>query len=264
MKKILITGANSYIGTSVEKYLEEYNDQYAITTIDVKGDAWKNFDFSKFDVVFHVAGIVHQKENKENTHLYYEVNRDLAVNVANKAKMSGVKNFIFMSSMSVYGLEYSKDNISINTIPNPITNYGKSKLEAEGMLLNMANDNFIVSILRPPMVYGENSPGNLTKLLKLVRKIHVFPIVKNERSSISIEKLCIEIKKIIDEPENKIYLPQNDEYLCTYDIIKNQMKKENVLVIYIPFLSPIIKFFVGKVTVISKVFGDLKYERNEK
>ena len=217
MKRILITGANSYIGTSFETYLHEnYPNDYYIDTLDMLDPKWKEYDFSKYDTVFHVAGIAHMKETSENKDLYYKVNRDLAVEIAKVVKQSGVKQFIFMSSMSVYGLDYSDELITIKTPLKPKTNYGKSKLEAENYIIKLADDNFIVSILRPPMVYGENSPGNLTKLFKVVRSFHIFPTIKNERSSISIDMLTKEIRKIVDEKKTKVYLPQNDKYMCTY------------------------------------------------
>ena len=132
MKRILITGANSYIGTSFEKYMNEnHPDDYHIDTLDMLNSNWKDYDFSGYDVVFHVAGIAHQKETKENAHLYYEVNRDLAIEVAKETKNAGVTQFIFMSSMSVYGLDYSKELINLQTPTLPKTNYGKSKLQAE-------------------------------------------------------------------------------------------------------------------------------------
>ena len=193
MKKILITGANSYIGTSFEKYMEQY-DGYQIDTLDMMNPEWKNHDFSIYDVVFHVAGIAHQKETKENTHLYYKINRDLAIATAKLVKEAGVKRFVFMSSMSVYGLDVSKELVNLNTPTNPKTNYGKSKLQAEEEILKLQNDSFTVSIVRPPMVYGEGCPGNLTKLFDAVRKFHIFPTINNQRSSITVEKLCEEIK----------------------------------------------------------------------
>ena len=262
MKKILITGANSYIGTSFEKYIyENYPDEYQIDTLDMMDPNWKEYDFSGYDSIFHVAGIAHQKETKENRNLYYKVNRDLAIEVAKKSKNSMVKQFIFMSSMSVYGLDCSNSLIGLDTELKPKTNYGKSKYEAEKGILNLSDSKFIVSILRPPMVYGNNCPGNLTKLFKAVKKIHIFPTIRNERSSISIECLCEEIKKILDECSTKIYLPQNKEYMCTYETVKYQMKKDNVKVIYISIFNPLIKIMIGKVGLITKVFGDLKYEQ---
>lgn len=263
MKRILITGANSYIGTSFEKYMNEnHPDEYQIDTLDMLNPNWKDYNFSDYDVVFHVAGIAHQKETKKNEHLYYEVNRDLVIETAKISKNAGVKQFVFMSSMNVYGLDCSDELISLQTPTHPKTNYGKSKLEAEIEIQKLADKDFIVSILRPPMVYGDGCPGNLTKLFKVVRKIHMFPTIKNERSSITVEKLSEEVKSVIDDCSTKIYLPQNDTYMCTYDIVRKQMMKEDVKVIYISIFNPIIKLLIGNVSLITKCFGTLMYDKN--
>lgn len=262
MKKVLITGANSYIGTSFENYIKEnYPNEFQIDTLDMKDPNWKKYNFRSYDTVFHVAGIAHQKETKENAHLYYEINRDLAIVVAKKAKLEKVKQFIFMSSMSVYGLDYSNELITLNTLAKPKTNYGKSKLEAEIEINKLKDESFSIAVVRPPMVYGEGSPGNMTKLLKVVRKMHIFPTIKNERSSITIKKLCFEITSIIENNKNGLILPQNDQYMCTHDVIKEQMNKENIKILFFPLFNPLIKILIGKVTLITKVFGNLKYER---
>ena len=262
MKKILITGANSYIGTSFEKYIKEnYPNDYQIDTLDMLNPNWKEYDFSGYDSIFHVAGIAHKKESKKNAHLYYKINRDLAIEVAKKAKRSEVHQFVFMSSMSVYGLDYSNDYINLDTPTNPKTNYGKSKLQAEKEILKLNDDNFKVCILRPPMVYGDNSPGNLTKLFKLVRKIHVFPTIKNQRSAISIEKISMDIEKVICLDTKGILLLQDNEYMCTLEIVKNQMQLEDINVIYIALFNQIIRLLIGKVGVITKCFGNLVYEK---
>ena len=132
MKKILITGANSYIGTSFEKWVAQWPDKYLVDTVDMVDSLWKEKDFSGYDAVFHVAGIAHIKETKENADLYYKVNRDLVYEVAQKAKADGVKQFIFLSSMSVYGIESGV--IDKDSALNPKSNYGKSKLQAEGLI----------------------------------------------------------------------------------------------------------------------------------
>lgn len=262
MKKILITGKNSYIGTSVEKYLTQWPEEYSIDTLDVHGDSWKKHDFSQYDVVYHVAGIAHQKETKENASLYYEINRDLAVNIAKKAKVSKVKQFIFMSSMSVYGLIYSKETINLKTPTMPVTNYGKSKLEAEQEILNLGSKDFLVTVLRPPMVYGDAAPGNMNKLISLVSKIHVFPTFKNERSAIKICKLCEEIKLIIDRGINGILLPQDDTYMCTYEIVKKICDDRKIILFETSMFNKIISFLIGRQKEVTKIFGDLKYEKN--
>ena len=259
MKRVLITGKGSYIGTHFKEYLEKEPEKYYVEELDMIDGTWKDFDFSKFDIVYHVAGIAHKKEIPENEQLYYKVNRDLVIEVAKKAKSAGIKQFIFMSSMSVYGLNYSKELLTRNTVCNPNTYYGKSKYEAEQLLHEIEDDAFKICILRPPMVYGDNSPGNLTKLFAAVRKVHMFPTVRNERSSITVEKLIEYVRKYIDEEVSGLYLPQNDEYMCTYEIVKLKMRKEGIKVLYIPIFNPIIRFLVGKVTLVTKCFGDLKY-----
>lgn len=261
MKRVLITGKGSYIGTHFKEYLKKEPEKYYVEELNMIDGTWKNFDFSKFDVVYHVAGIAHKKEVVENEQLYYKINRDMVIDVARKAKEAGIKQFIFMSSMSVYGLNYSKELVTRKTVCNPNTYYGKSKYEAEQLLQEIEDDSFKVCILRPPMVYGDNSPGNLTKLFDAVRKVHVFPTVRNERSSITVEKLIRYVKSYVDDEVSGLYLPQNDEYMCTYEIVKQKMKQEDIKVLYIPLFNPIIRFLIGKVTLVTKCFGDLKYEK---
>ena len=90
MKKVLITGANSYIGTSVEKYITEYYPKECkFDTVDMRDGTWKEKSFSGYDVVFHVAGIAHSDNGKiseEKAKLYYSVNTDLTIATAEKAK----------------------------------------------------------------------------------------------------------------------------------------------------------------------------------
>ena len=218
MKKILITGANSYIGTSFETYMKQWIDEYQIETVDMIGNEWRNKDFSDYDTVFHVAGIAHVKETKENRDIYYTVNRDLAIETAKKAKLYGVKQFIFLSSMSVYGMETGV--ITRDTIPTPKTNYGKSKLEAEQGLKELMGNDFTVSIIRPPMVYGKDCKGNFQTLVRIVRKFPVFPYVKNERSMIYICHLCAFIKLMINNKKHGVFFPQNKEYFQTVRVAK--------------------------------------------
>lgn len=262
MKRVLITGKDSYIGTNFKKHLEQYQDEYYVEELDVKDDSWKEHNFTGYDVVFHVAGIAHVKEKKENEGLYYKINRDLAYEVAKKAKDAGISQFIFMSSMSVYGLQHSKVPITRQTMPTPNTYYGRSKLEAERLIQKLESDTFNVCIVRPPMVYGDNAPGNLTKLLNTVRKIGIFPTIKNKRSSITIETLSTCINDYIKQHAKGTFLPQNKEYLCTYEVVREKMNLENKKVIYISVFNPLIKLLIGKIGIVSKCFGDLIIDSN--
>lgn len=219
MKRILITGANSYIGTSFETYIKEnYPDEYVIDTIDMIDEGWREKSFSGYDSVFHVAGIAHQKETKRNAPMYYKVNCDLAIETAKKAKAEGVKQFIFLSSMSVYGMDIGV--ITKETLPNPKSHYGKSKWQAEQEVSSLADENFKVCILRPPMVYGKGCKGNFNLVRKFVEKIPVFPRVRNCRSMIYIDNLVSFTKLCVDDQLENVYFPQNREYVATMDMAK--------------------------------------------
>ena len=213
MKKILISGACSYIGISLERFLSQWPEQYQVDTLDVIGDSWKSADIAGYDAVFHVAGIAHQKETAENSHLYFEVNRDLAVAMARKAKNAGIPHFVFMSTMSVYGMESGV--ITPDTKPQPKNSYGQSKLEAEDAMHAMEDESFRVAVLRPPMVYGKNCRGNFQTMKKLVEKSPIFPAVKNQRSMISIDTLCSFVRMAVDEQLCGTFFPQNRASVST-------------------------------------------------
>lgn len=215
MKKILITGANSYIGTSLERWLAKYPDKYSVDTVDMKSNSWKEKDFSKYDVVFHVAAIVHVKEN--DIEKYFKVNRDLTIEVAEKAKREGIKQFIFLSTMGVYGTETGY--ITKDTIPKPKTPYAKSKYEAEQLLLKLNTDNFKIAILRPPIVYGRGCKGNYPRLAKLALKVPFFPDIENKRSMIYIDNLCEFVRLLIDDCSSGLYFPQNKKYVNTTELV---------------------------------------------
>ena len=260
MKRVLITGANSYIGTNVEKWLLKEPDKYHVETLDMKDPNWMNFDFSKFDVVFHVAGIAHIKETKKNRDLYYKVNRDLAVETAKKAKDSGVSQFIFLSSMSVYGL--SKGVITDETMPRPKDAYGKSKYEAEILINELETNDFIVTRVRPPMVYGPGSKGNFLKLIKLARKTFIFPKIENKRSMLYIDNLSNNIKYIIENNLNGVFFPQNSDFMCTSMIVKEVSRFLNKKIWFTRLLNVPIYISRTWVTPVNKLFSDSYYDIN--
>ncbi|GAA0746451.1 NAD-dependent epimerase/dehydratase family protein [Clostridium oceanicum] len=257
MKKILITGKNSYIGISLKKWLNKWSDEYYINTISVRDNKWEKKDFSGYDVIFHAAGIAHRKETKENAPFYYKVNRDLVYEVAKKAKADGVNQFIFLSSMSVYGVETGV--INKDTIPMPKNNYGKSKLEAEKLIAPFQDSAFNIVVLRPPMVYGKGCKGNYNRLEKFALKSPIFPYIKNKRSMIYIDNLCEFVKRIIDNQSKGLFLPQNNEYVCTSDMVRVIAKKHGKNIYMTKLFNPLLK--VLKVSIINKVFGNLVYEK---
>ena len=258
MKKILITGANSYIGTSFEKYMSQWPDEYQVDTIDMIDGSWREKSFSGYDVVFHVAGIAHQKETKENAHLYYEINRDLAIEVAKKSKADGVGQFIFLSSMSVYGMDTGV--ITKETKPNPKTNYGKSKFQAEEQIINLRDESFKACVLRPPMVYGDGCKGNYQTIVKLVKTFPVFPRVNNKRSLVHIDNLTKFVKNAIDSNCSDLCFPQDNNYVRTIDLAKNIALQENKKIYYSYLLGFAVMVFRPFSKKLKKAFGNLIYQ----
>ena len=262
MKKVLITGANSYIGVSFETYMRQWAPQYRVDTLDVIGDGWMQTSFAGYDTVFHVAGIAHRKETAENAALYYQVNRDLALDIARKAKADGVKHFVFMSSMSVYGMD--RGVITPDTKPAPTTNYGRSKLEAEIGLQSLADESFLLTVLRPPMVYGKNCRGNFQLMLKLAQKSPVFPAVNNRRSMISIENLCRFVYLVIGRQEPGLFCPQNKEYVNTTQMVRLIAQKLDRRIFFSRLAGLAVGAMVPFVSVARKAFSTLIYEDFER
>ena len=211
MRKILITGAGSYIGTSFAAYAGAHYPDWQVDTLDLLDENWRERSFAGYDSVFHVAGIAHEKETKENEPLYYKVNRDLAVEVCERAKREGAGQFVFLSSMSVYGVDHGR--ITKETPPAPVTHYGRSKLQAEQGIAPLEDENFKVCVLRPPMVYGKGCRGNFSSMLRLVRKLPIFPRAKNERSMLHIDNLCCFLCMRMKEERGGLFFPQNSEYM---------------------------------------------------
>ncbi len=258
MIKILIAGANSYIGTCFEQYMNNYNE-YEVSTADTIDGKWKNVDFSEFDVVFCVAGLAHANPKPEMRDLYYSVNTDLVVELAEHAKKSGVGQFIFMSSMIVFGSRQNR--IDKCTEPKPENFYGDSKLQADIKLHKLCDDEFRVVSLRPPMIYGRGSRGNYPRLASLARKTPIFPNFKNERSMLYIENLCEFIKQMIDNHESGIFYPQNKEYVNTAMLVKTIAMVHDKKMYTTRVFNPLLKALSRKMTVFNKLFGDYTYSK---
>lgn len=259
VKKILITGANSYIGTSFEMFVEKKSLKLTIDTLDLLDKNWEMKDFSDYDVIFHVAAIVHQNESKVSYDLYHDVNTILPLKIAQKARKEGCSQFIFLSSMSVFGMESGIISSQTPLLPN--TKYGKSKLAAENELIKLSDGLFKVAIVRPPMVYGKNCSGNYAKLSKMIKKIPFFIASSNQRSMIYIENLCNFISILIQTEKSGYFHPQNDIYVNTTQLVSQIAKVNRRKII----LCPLPKFLLSALTKIStfnKLFSDLYYEKN--
>lgn len=266
MKKILITGANSYIGMSFENYINEnYADKYEIDTVDMIDGSWSEKSFAGYDTVYHVAGIAHSDNGKisaEKEKLYRSVNTDLTIETAKKAKADGVKQFIFMSSAIVYGDSApigKMKRITRDTPVSPANCYGDSKVQAELGILPLNDDTFKVVVLRPPMIYGKGSKGNFPALEKFAKKMPIFPKVKNERSMLYIGNLVEFVRLIIDNDESGIFWPQNAEYSNTSELVKMIAAEKGKKVRLIGGFGWVLKTMSHITGLVNKAFGNLSY-----
>lgn len=272
MKKVLITGANSYIGVSFDNYAKEhYSNDLSIDTVDMIDGRWRGKDFSLYDVVFHVAGIAHADVGNVSDEFkakYYAVNTDLAIETCTKAKREGVKQYIFMSSAIVYGdsAPYGKQKrITADTKPNPSNFYGDSKWKADQGVRELGDENFSVVVLRPPMIYGKNSKGNYPTLAKMAKKLPIFPDVQNERSMLYIENLCEFLCQVMIREERGVFWPQNAEYTRTSEMVRiiGEVSGHKIRVSKAWNLGVSIASHIpGKISgLANKAFGNMSYDQ---
>ena len=272
-KRVLITGTGSYIGETFREYAQKNYPVLKIDAVDMLDSAWREKDFSVYDIIYHVAGIAHAdvgNVDEATKAKYYAVNTDLAVEVCEKAKAEGVKEFVFMSSMIVYGdsAPYGKSKVvDEHTIPVAANYYGDSKLQADVAVRSLADDNFKVIVLRPPMIYGKNSKGNYPTLAKLAKKFPIFPDVNNERSMLHIDNLCeflCQIMLVKEVKENAIVLiPQNAEWTKTTDMVKEIAEISGKKVVTMEIMRPVV-LICGKMPgmiggLVNKAFGNSSF-----
>lgn len=262
MKKILITGAGSYVGESVRRYILSTSSDFQIDVVDTMDDNWKKADYSQYDVVYHVAGIAHVNADPKMEALYYKVNRDLTIEVAKHAKAAGVKQFIFMSSQIVFHESQSlkTEVLTASTKQNPNGFYGDSKLHAEKGLHELVCDAFKVCILRPPMIYGPNSKGNFPRLVKLAQKTPLFPAWHNKRSMLYIDNLAEFVKQAILRELSGTFYPQNRELADTVEIIRYFAKANGHKVWITSLLNPFVWLGSFILQPINKMFATYYYD----
>ena len=267
MKKILITGKGSYLGNSLKAYLEAFGDCYQVDCLSLRSGDWKEQSFRGYDAVYHTAAIVHQPRSKDapgELARYRAVNCDLAVDAAKKAKAEGVRQFVFMSTMAVYGLTaaFGKTvTITAQTPTVPKDNYGLSKLEAERALLSLEGPDFRVAILRPPMIYGKDCKGNFRSLVSLARRLPFFPKVPNRRSMLYVGSLNRLVQQIIDREDRGIFCPQDPEYLNTSAMVQAIAAAQGKRLLLIPGFSWALHLLRHLTGAVDKAFGSLVYDK---
>ncbi len=256
--KILVTGSNGYIGAS---FIDQYKDKFKVETFSLINQELENINFDDIKVVLHYAALVHQKQ-EHSYKKYHKINVDYPVKLAKLAKKNGIKQFIFISSVSVY--DSDKQILDENTICNPLTPYGNSKLEAEKQLLNLNDEDFKISIIRLPMVYGKNAPGNIDSLIKLIKKLPLIPLggIDNKRTFISIQNACYIIDEIIIQQKSGIFLASDDEPISTSklcDLIAKNLDKK-VYLVKIPFFESLLK--IVKPSFHKRLYGSLEIDNS--
>ena len=262
MKKVLVTGAGSYVGENVRKYILSTSSDFQIDAVDTMVDNWKKADYSQYDVVYHVAGIAHVNADPKMEALYYKVNRDLTIEVAKHAKTAGVKQFIFMSSQIVFHESQSlkTEVLTASTKENPNGFYGDSKLQAELGIKPLEDENFKVCILRPCMIYGPNAKGNFPRLAKLACKTPIFPCWHNKRSMLYIDNLAEFVKQAVLRELSGTYYPQNRELADTVEIIRFFAKAAGHRIWITRLLNPFVWLGSFVLQPINKMFATYYYD----
>lgn len=262
MKKILITGAGSYVGESVRRYILSTSSDFQIDAVDTMDDNWNKADYSQYDVVYHVAGIAHVNADPKMEALYYKVNRDLTLEVAKHAKAAGVKQFIFMSSQIVFHESQSlkTEVLTASTKENPNGFYGDSKLQAELGIKPLEDENFKVCILRPCMIYGPNAKGNFPRLATLACKTPIFPCWHNKRSMLYIDNLAEFVKQAVLRELSGTYYPQNRELADTVEIIRFFAKAAGHRIWITRLLNPFVWLGSFVLQPLNKMFATYYYD----
>ena len=267
MKRILITGTGGYIGRSLAAYLTRWEGCYQTDFVSLRDEAWKKENtFRGYDAVVHAAGIVHQGHTKNDpaqADYYDRVNHRLTVQVARKAKAEGVRQFLFLSTESVYGLCAQVGKTVIITKDTPLCpkdNYGISKKKAEEDLEKLREENFRIAVLRPPMVYGRGCKGNYQTLARLARTLPVFPRVENRRSMLYIDNLSECIRLLVEDEAEGIFCPQNDRFVSTSDMVSRIAQANGRKLLLIGGFTWALKLMSRVTDLAAKAFGSLCYD----
>ena len=266
MKRILITGANSYLGKSLTEYLKQWPDEFQVEATSVRDDTWKETDFHFFDAIYHTAALVHMEQNKQDpaqAEFYDRVNARLPISIAKKAKAEGVRQFVFLSTAAIYGCTapYGKTiTITADTPAHPVDNYGTSKWNAEQGLRALEDDNFHVTVLRPPLIYGKGCKGNYRTLEAMAKKLPFFPAVSNQRSMLYIGNLNELVRLLLQSGEGGTFCPQNREYANTSHLVRQIAQAHGKRLVLVPGFGWALSLLRHITPAVDKAFGSLCYD----
>jgi len=257
--KILLTGASGFLGSY---FINKYSLKYKIETFSFLNDNFKNLDLNDVDTVIHFSALVHQIDGATKKE-YEKVNVNQTMMLAKKSKENGIKHFLFMSSIAVYGIETGIINGKSDC--NPITDYGKSKFKAELELQKLEDDNFKIAIIRPPIVNGFEAPGNMKSLINLVKKITILPFggLENRRSMLHVGNLCHIMDTIIQKEIGGVFLVSDEKPLSStrlLELIAQNLNKK-IYLIKIPFFESFIKFI--RPSIYKRLYESLEIDNSQ-
>lgn len=266
-KTLMITGASGFIGTN---FIERYKEKYNIVPVDLLKIKPEEIEFKNVDTVLHLAALVHQM-NGAPREKYFEINTELTRKIAEVAKKNKVKHFVFYSTVKVYGYDGDlyNHNFVLNEYSkcNPINDpYGESKWEAEKILGEIESDNFIVSVIRPPMVYGKGVKGNMETLIKLIKKLPILPFdyTKNRRSFVNIDNLFYLTSLVIDKEKEGIFLPLDEKSLSLKEMIEGIEEGLKIKRIKVPMIQPFFWILTKiKPNIMVRLYGSLQFDNSE-
>lgn len=222
MTKILIIGKDSYIGKNLKKHFLNRSKGFIVNSVSIRNDDWKAIQLEIYDCIIYLAAAKPEQEDGDSEILNYHLNVDMPYETALAAKSAGVSRFIFPSTIEVYGKSSSIVNNNVidkNTELAPGSIYAKSKLDGENKLRTLEDENFKLTVLRLPLVYGSGCPGNYDKLKKIVLSQKKLPAFKNELSAINISTLCAFIQYILENDYTGTFHPQNKSYISSLELM---------------------------------------------
>lgn len=255
MTRVIITGKNGFIARRIAGRIPGSRLE------SVRDGAWKEIDFSGCSCVVHAAGMAHVSYDPSLDAQYMAVNRDLTLDIARAAKAAGVKQFVFLSSIIVYGSAARGGEtrvIDSDTPPAPENAYGRSKLEAEHGLFALADDSFRVAALRLPMVYGRGSRGSFALILKYAGYLPVFPALCGRRSAIYVENLAEYISFVVQRGLSGVLFPRDPAPVTTAGMLKAVRAAMGRSTCITPVFNPLVRL-AGGLRPMRRIFGGLEY-----
>lgn len=267
MKKILLIGKNSYIARNILEWLTCHDMSSRVETLSVRDSAWMDQNWSEYSSIVHCAALVHQEDNSFGRMKdFLEVNYVLTKRIAEKAKKEGVRHFLYISTNDVFASSNKYNTmlrITKDTVLNPQTPYAISKYMAEEALLSLEEADFMVSIIRPPLVYGKECSGNYQRLSKYAKYMKFFPKISAQRSMIYIDNLCELIRLILQEEKRGIFMPQNREYVNVSNLLVQIAECRGEKIHLIPGFQWIQAALSKHSNTLAKIFGTFVMEKDD-